>query len=139
MLDDSQRPGNLGTIIRNADWFGIENIICSMSCADCYNPKVVQSTMGSLARVKIFYEDLIFFINEHRSIPVYGAALSGESIYDLKEIKEGIFLFGNESKGIHEEILNLCKSRVTIPRFGHAESLNAAVATGIILAQLKRK
>ena len=138
MLDDIQDPGNLGTIIRNADWFGIENIICSKSCADCYNPKVVQSTMGSLARVSVYYEDLISFINEYHSIPVYGAALSGKSVYELEEIKEGIFLFGNESKGIHDEILNLCKFRITIPRFGNAESLNAAVANGIILAQLKR-
>ena len=139
MLDNIQDPGNLGTIIRNADWFGIETIICSMNCADSYNPKVVQSTMGSLARVSIFYEDLIPFISANSSIPIYGAALSGDSIYELREINEGIFLFGNESKGVHEEILKLCKSRITIPRFGNAESLNAAVATGIILAQLKRK
>lgn len=138
MLDDIQDPGNLGTIIRNADWFGIDNIICSRICADCYNPKVVQATMGSLARVNVFYEDLHSFINENLSIPVYGAALSGKSVYELEELKEGIFLFGNESKGIHEEILNLCKARITIPRFGNAESLNAAVAAGIILAQLKK-
>ncbi len=137
MLDDIQDPGNLGTIIRNADWFGIENIICSENCVDCYNPKVVQSTMGSLLRVNILYTELISFIEKNISINLYAAALSGTSIFEIGKIKEGIILIGNESKGIHEDILKLAAKRITIPCFGHAESLNAAVASGIILGQIK--
>ena|SRR5665647_1093782 len=137
MLDDIQDPGNLGTIIRNADWFGIENIICSENCVDCYNPKVVQSTMGSLSRVNILYTDLATFIQKNK-INVYAAALSGTSVFETGKIKEGIILIGNESKGIHEDILKLASQRITIPRIGHAESLNAAVASGIILSQIKK-
>ena len=137
MLDDIQDPGNLGTIIRNADWFGIENIICSGNCVDCYNPKVVQSTMGSLVRVNVLYTDLASFIQKNNTINVYAAELSGTSIFEIGKINEGIILIGNESKGIHEDILKLSVKRITIPRFGHAESLNAAVATGIILSHIK--
>ncbi|MDQ2718544.1 MAG: RNA methyltransferase [Bacteroidota bacterium] len=137
MLDDIQDPGNLGTIIRNADWFGIENIICSGNCVDCYNPKVVQSTMGSLLRVNVLYNDLISFIKKNNSINIYAAALSGISVYEIGKINEGIILIGNESKGIHEDILKVAGNRITIPRFGHAESLNAAVASGIILAEIR--
>jgi TrmH family RNA methyltransferase len=137
MLDDIQDPGNLGTIIRNADWFGIENIICSENCVDCYNPKVVQSTMGSLSRVNIIYGDLTYFIKKNNKISLFAAALAGTSIYEIEKIKEGFILIGNESKGIHEDILQLATKRITIPRFGHAESLNAAVASGIILAEIK--
>jgi TrmH family RNA methyltransferase len=138
MLDDIQDPGNLGTIIRNADWFGIENIICSENCVDYYNPKVVQSTMGSLARVNILYTDIFSFIEKNKTINVYAAALSGTSVFEIGKIQEGIILIGNESKGIHENILKLATQRITIPRFGHAESLNAAVASGIILSQIKK-
>ncbi|MDP4284267.1 MAG: RNA methyltransferase [Bacteroidota bacterium] len=137
MLDDIQDPGNLGTIIRNADWFGVENIICSQNCVDSYNPKVVQSTMGSLSRVNILYTDLAAFIQKNK-ITVYAAALSGTSLYETDNINEGIILIGNESKGIHADILKLAAQRITIPRFGHAESLNAAVATGIILSHVKK-
>ena len=136
MLDDIQDPGNLGTIIRNADWFGIENIICSENCVDCYNPKVVQSTMGSLSRVTVLYIDLVSFIQKNKTINVYAAALSGTSIFEIGKIKEGFILIGNESKGIHEDILKIATKRITIPRYGHAESLNAAVASGIILAEV---
>jgi TrmH family RNA methyltransferase len=133
MLDDIQDPGNLGTIIRNADWFGIDNIICSENCVDCYNPKVVQSTMGSLSRVNILYTDIESFIKKNSKISLFAAALSGTSLKELNRIDEGIILIGNESKGIHEDILLLATERITIPKFGHAESLNAAVASGIIL------
>lgn len=136
MLDDLQDPGNLGTIIRIADWFAIENIICSENCVDCYNPKVVQATMGSLSRVNLFYTDIENFIQKNRKIKIIAATLSGTSIFKLPEINEGIILFGNESKGIHENILKLCSDQITIPRLGHAESLNAAVASGIILSHL---
>ncbi len=138
MLDDIQDPGNMGTIIRIADWFAIENIICSKNCVDCYNPKVVQSTMGSLCRVNIIDTDLILFIEKNKGIPMYAAALSGTSIFKMGRIEEGIILIGNESKGVHEALLNSVSEKITIPRFGHAESLNAAVATGIILSHFKR-
>jgi RNA methyltransferase, TrmH family len=137
MLDDIQDPGNMGTLIRIADWFGIENIICSNNCVDCYNPKVVQATMGSLPRVNVYYTSLIDFINENKKISVYAASLDGEPITELKSISEGIIIIGNESKGISEELLNTATNKITIPKYGHAESLNAAVAAGIILFQFK--
>jgi RNA methyltransferase, TrmH family len=136
MLEDLQDPGNMGTIIRIADWFAVENIICSENSVDCYNPKVVQSTMGSLLRVNLFYTDLEFFIEKNNKIAIYAAALSGISLYKLPKIVEGVFLIGNESNGLSQEILNKASQKVTIPKAGHAESLNAAVATGIILSQV---
>jgi TrmH family RNA methyltransferase len=136
MLDDLQDPGNLGTIIRIADWFGIENIICSSNSVDCYNPKVVQSTMGSLSRVNVVYADLENFIRQNQQIKIYATTLSGTSIYQLPKITRGIILIGNESKGIHENLLRLSSHQITIPRFGNAESLNAAVAAGIIISQI---
>ncbi len=136
MLDEIQDPGNLGTIIRTADWFGIKNIICSNQCADCYNPKVVQSTMGSLIRVNIIYSDLKEFINRNKAINIYAATLNGKNISSLKKIKEAIILIGNESKGVKEDLLNLVSQQITIPKIGEAESLNAAVACGIILSQI---
>jgi len=136
LLDDLQDPGNLGTIIRIADWFAIENIICSDTSVDCYNPKVVQSSMGSLARVNIVYSDPEAWLHAHPNIPTYAATLNGTSIFDLPKISEGIFLIGNESKGIHNNLLKLCTHHITIPRLGKAESLNAGVATGIILSQI---
>jgi len=137
MLDDIQDPGNMGTLIRIADWFGIENIICSKNCVDCYNPKVVQATMGSLARVNIYYTSLLDFLSENEKISVYAAALDGVPITKLKSISEGIIIIGNESKGISEELLSIATNKITIPKYGNAESLNAAVAAGIILSQLK--
>ena len=136
MLDDLQDPGNLGTIIRIADWFAIENIICSDNSVDCYNPKVVQSSMGSLARVNVIYSHPETWLHAHPNMPAYAATLSGTSIFDLPKISEGIFLIGNESKGIHGTLLKLCTHHITIPRLGKAESLNAGVATGIILSQI---
>lgn len=135
MLDDLQDPGNLGTLIRIADWFAVENIICSENSVDCYNPKVVQSTMGSLSRVNVFYTDLFSFIPKNK-IPVFATTLNGTSIYQLPKIKEGIILIGNESKGIHEDLLKIISQQITIPKLGHAESLNAAVAGGIILSKI---
>jgi TrmH family RNA methyltransferase len=135
MLDDLQDPGNLGTLIRIADWFAVENIICSENSVDCYNPKVVQSTMGSLSRVNVFYTDLFSFIPKNK-IPVFATTLNGTSIYQLPKIKEGIILIGNESKGVHEDLLKMISQQITIPKLGHAESLNAAVAGGIILSKI---
>ena len=136
MLDEIQDPGNMGTIIRTADWFGIKNIICSPGCADSYNPKVVQATMGSLARINIIYTDLEIFIRENESITLYATALDGKNVLGMKKIREGIILIGNESKGIKEDLLKLASEKITIPGSGGAESLNAGVAAGIILSHL---
>lgn len=135
-LDTIQDPGNLGTIIRTADWFGIEQIVCSRDCADVYNPKVVQATMGSIARVKVFYVDLEKWLVQQKDIRIYAAVLDGQDVTVMKKINEGIILIGNESKGISDEILKLANVKITIPKKGRAESLNAAVAAGIILGHL---
>lgn len=135
MLDEIQDPGNMGTIIRTADWFGIKNIICSNECVDCFNPKVVQASMGSLSRVNIIYTDIEEFIKNNSGIKIYAATLSGKDV-SLFKIKEGIILIGNESKGVSEKLLNISAEQITIPKQGEAESLNAAVACGIILSNL---
>ncbi|MBL7728364.1 MAG: RNA methyltransferase, partial [Dinghuibacter sp.] len=135
-LSGIQDPGNLGTIIRTADWFGITELICSTDCADVYNSKVIQATMGSFARVNITYTQLEAYIPAQKNIPVYAAVLNGEPITGVDKAKKGILVIGNESKGISEPVMNLCTHRVSIPRKGGAESLNAAVACGILLANL---
>jgi TrmH family RNA methyltransferase len=134
VLDTIQDPGNLGTIIRTADWFGVQQIICSKDCADVYNPKVVQATMGSIARVKIIYTDLAEWLKQQKGIHIYATMLEGKAITQMQDIKEGLIIIGNESKGIHEEIAAFATERITIPRKGKAESLNAAVAVGVVLA-----
>ena len=136
VLDTIQDPGNLGTIIRIADWFGITQIICSDECADVYNPKVVQATMGSIARVSVMYADLLQWLEEHKAIRIYATTLEGKDISKMSRLQEGLILVGNESKGIDAKLLALANERITIPKFGKAESLNAAVATGIILSHL---
>jgi RNA methyltransferase, TrmH family len=136
LLDGIQDPGNLGTIIRIADWFGIDQIICSADCADQYNPKVVQATMGSISRVQLQYTDPVSWLSGHKTIPVYAAALDGKDIAEIPVLKEGIIIIGNESKGIRPQVMELATERITIPKKGKAESLNAAVATGIILSRL---
>lgn len=136
VLDTIQDPGNLGTIIRIADWFGIGQVICSPDCADSYNPKVVQSTMGSLARVKVMYTDLTAWLPLQKDIRVYAAALEGQDIASLKKLKEGIIIIGNESKGISPGVMEWVNVKITIPKRGEAESLNAAVAAGIIVSHL---
>jgi TrmH family RNA methyltransferase len=136
VLDTIRDPGNLGTIIRIADWFGVEQVICSNDCADVYNPKVVQSTMGSIARVKIFYTELAEWMRMQKDIRIYATLLEGKDVTKMSAVKEGLIIIGNESKGIHEEILAIANEKITIPRKGNAESLNAAVATGIILSHL---
>ncbi|GEO09993.1 RNA methyltransferase [Segetibacter aerophilus] len=135
VLDGIQDPGNMGTIIRIADWFGISQIVCSNDCVEIYNPKVVQSTMGSILRVRCWYKD--FEAWEFRNeVPFFGALLNGENIYGTKKATEGVVVIGNESKGIREPMLSNITHPVTIPRTGAAESLNAAVATGIIVGCL---
>lgn len=136
VADNIQDPGNLGTIIRSADWFGVEQVICSIDCADIYNPKAVQSTMGSIARVKVYYDDLPSLIASNLNIKVFAASLEGKDISEVKPSKEAMIVIGNESKGIRNDVLSLVKEKITIPRRGRAESLNAAVATGIILFYL---
>ncbi|MCO6496946.1 MAG: RNA methyltransferase [Chitinophagaceae bacterium] len=136
-LDGVQDPGNLGTIIRIADWFGIENIFCGRDTADAYNPKVVQATMGSLAHVNVHYVDLETFL-PGTGIEVIATVLDGESLYETTKSKEGIVVIGNESAGIREPVLKLAKKRLTIPRIGKAESLNAGVAAAIVLSHLVR-
>jgi TrmH family RNA methyltransferase len=136
-LDDIQDPGNMGTIIRIADWFGIKNIIASPACVDFYNPKVVQAAMGGHLRVSLYTEELTSFINK-TNMPVYAAVLEGDSIYNVHSAPKGIILIGNESKGISATLQQLATHKITIPRRGGAESLNAAVSTGIICALLTK-
>jgi RNA methyltransferase, TrmH family len=136
VLDMIQDPGNLGTIIRIADWFGIKNIVCSKECADMYNPKTVQSTMGSLGRVNVVYTDIAEWLGKNKQVKSYAAALDGNPLKEFKVLKEGILIIGNESKGISSEVADLCDEKITISKYGEAESLNAAVATGIILSHI---
>ena len=138
MLDTIQDPGNMGSIVRTTDWFGISTIICSKDSADVFNPKVVQATMGSIARVELIYTDLESFIQHQDLPPIYVTTLDGKTLYGLEALKEGVVLIGNESKGVQQNLLNYAKERITIPRKGKAESLNAAIATGIVLAHLIR-
>lgn len=135
VLDGIQDPGNLGTIIRIADWFGITQIIASEDTADLYNSKVVQSTMGSIIRVNVWYKNIEQWLST-ANVPVYGALLNGTSIYETTAIHEGILVIGNESKGIRSNLLPYIQHTITIPASGKAESLNAAVATGIILSHI---
>jgi RNA methyltransferase, TrmH family len=137
VLDDIRDPGNLGTIIRTADWYGIKNIIASEETADFYNPKVINSTMGSFCRVHIFYTQLGEFLFG-TDWPLFGASLTGKSIYDIDFGKEGFIVIGNESQGISPSIQNLISQHITIPRIGEAESLNASIATAIVLDNVFR-
>ena len=134
VLDGIQDPGNLGTIIRIADWFGVQHIVCSEDSADRYNPKVVQSTMGSIGRVNVFYTSLTKWLGEQQDARIYAAVLEGQDITRMQEPAGGVIVIGNESKGISEEVLRFCNVTITILQKGKAESLNAAVATGIILS-----
>ncbi len=139
-LDDVNDPGNLGTIIRLCDWFGIPQILCSQNTVDCFNPKVVQSSMGSLARVQINYLDLAEHLrNEKRTI--YGTFMDGESLYQTSFEEEGILVMGNEANGISDEIRSLIDKELGIPQFGShqkTESLNVAMATAIFLSEMRR-
>lgn len=136
-LDTIQDPGNLGTIIRIADWFGVKDMICSVGCADMYNPKVVQGSMGSLGRVNVVYTDLSEWLHKNKNVKIYAAALEGKNLNSMDRLKEGIIIIGNEANGISDNIMELVDEKITIPRTGEAESLNAAVAAGIILSHLK--
>lgn len=135
MLDTVQDPGNVGTILRIADWYGIEHVICSETCADAYSPKVVQSSMGALLRVNVMEADLQQFLQKSK-VPVYAAVLNGNNIKTLEDKKPGIILLGNESRGISGSLQQYAAKHVTIPKKGRAESLNVAVAAGIICNEL---
>ena len=144
MLDGVQDPGNLGTIIRVADWFGIDHIYCSRETADVFNPKVVQATMGSLARVKVEYTDLAALLDSLPSdYPVYGTLLDGNNIYKEKLENRGIIVMGNEGNGISEAIRQKVNRRLLIPSYPEdrptAESLNVAIATAIVVAEFRKR
>ena len=138
LLDGVQDPGNLGTIIRTADWFGISTIICSEDTVDAYNPKVVQATMGSLSRINVHYTDLAGFIKTSH-LPVFGALLNGSNIYKTDFGSGGLIVLGNEGNGINPAIAKLIQNKVTIPQRGGAESLNVAVAAAVFCSELSRK
>ena len=136
-LDNVQDPGNLGTILRIADWFGIDSIICSSDTVDCYNPKVVQASMGAILRIEVQYVDLFQTLRKYKG-KIYGAVLGGKNMYTSELQFEGILLMGNEGKGISPEIQQLITEPISIPGFGHAESLNVSIATGILVAEFCR-
>lgn len=132
-LDDINDPGNLGTIIRTADWFGVKNIICSPNSVDCFNPKVVQSTKGSIAHVQVHYVNLEDTLSQAK-VPIYGAAMEGKKVQKSLSIKNpSIILMGSESHGISAELEKILTHKITIPKYGKAESLNVAIATSILL------
>jgi len=140
VLDDIKDPGNLGTIIRLCDWFGIKQLICSLETVDCYNPKVVQASMGSLTRINIVYTDITKYIKNSK-LPVFVSLIDGKNIYKTTLPKEAIIIMGNEANGISNEIINLATNKISIPSFGdlqQTESLNVATATAIILSEFKR-
>ena len=140
-LDAVRDPGNLGTIIRICDWFGIKELICSNETVDCFNPKVVQATMGSLTRVNITYVDLIQFLKT-TELPVYGAFMEGENVYNSQLPENGILVMGNEANGVSKEVEAIITDKISIPRFGalqETESLNVATATAILLSEFKRR
>lgn len=144
-LDGIQDPGNLGTIIRLADWFGIDHIVCSKDTVDAFSPKTVQATMGALARVKIHYTDLEQFIKEQneRGIPIYGTFLDGENMYQKKTSSNGIIIMGNEGNGIRENIESYVNEKLYIPNYPEgketSESLNVAIATAVVCAEFRRR
>jgi len=141
-LDDIRDPGNLGTIIRLCDWFGVTDLVCSDKTVDCFNPKVVQATMGSITRLNIVYTDLPAFLNSKKSIlAIFGAFMEGTIIYEEQLPSQGIIVMGNEANGISKEIEQLVSTKIAIPRFGNiqkTESLNVATATAIILNEFRR-
>tara|TARA_R110002096_G_scaffold53931_3_gene139703 strand:- start:1048 stop:1764 length:717 start_codon:yes stop_codon:yes gene_type:complete len=139
-LDAIRDPGNLGTIIRLCDWFGVTDLVCSKETVDCYNPKVIQATMGSITRVNVSYIDLVSFLKESK-LPIYGAFMDGENLYKTKLPENGILVMGNEANGVSKEIEARITEKISIPRFGTnqaTESLNVATATAILLSEFRR-
>lgn len=142
-LDDIQDPGNLGTIIRLADWFGIEHIFCSQGTVDVYNSKVIQATMGALARVKVHYCNLPELISSLKDVPVYGTFLDGENIYNKPLSENGLIIMGNEGNGVSKEVSQLINNKLYIPNYPSgrttSESLNVAIATAVVCAEFRRR
>lgn len=143
VLDDIQDPGNMGAIVRIADWFGIEHIICSHHTVDIFNPKTIQATMGAIARVKIFYTDITSFLQHQSHLPIYGTFLEGDDIYSAPLSENGLIVMGSEGSGIGSETARLINKKLFIPNFpaGRAtsESLNVAAATAITCAEFRRR
>lgn len=143
LLDRVQDPGNLGTIMRVADWFGITQIICSKDTVDVYNPKVVQATMGAISRVSVNYCDLSQFINSHAQLPIYGTFLDGDNIYETRLTSNGLIIMGNEGQGISSQIEQLVTHKLLVPSFPidrpTSESLNVGTATAVVLAEFRRR
>jgi len=137
MLDDLRDPGNLGTILRTADWYGINTLLASEETAEMYNSKVIQSSMGSFTRVSIFYTNLVEFLSTNK-LPVFGAFLEGSNVHDVEYGRSGIVVIGNEARGISEAVEKFVTHRITIPKYGNAESLNAAMATAVICDNIRR-
>ena len=139
LLDDIRDPGNLGTILRIADWYGVRKILCSETTADVYNPKVISASKGSFTRVNWWYGDLISFLRQSVNGPaVYGAFLEGNNVHTVPFGKSGYVVMGNESNGIRAEVAQYITQRVTIPRYGEAESLNVGIATAVLLDNIRR-
>ena len=143
ILDGIQDPGNVGTIVRTADWFGIEHIICSPDTADIYNPKTVQATMGAIARVKVHYTNLSDFLQQHNHLPIYGTALDGKNIYTEQLAENGFIVMGSEGSGIRPDVIQTINHKLFIPNFPFdretSESLNVGVAAGIICGEFRRR
>ncbi|MFA5463520.1 MAG: RNA methyltransferase [Dysgonamonadaceae bacterium] len=143
ILDEIQDPGNLGTIIRIADWFGIENIFCSLDTVDVYNTKTVQATMGALSRVNVHYANIVDILNLHSHSPIFGTFLDGNDIYKESLSKEGFIVMGNEGKGISPAVEKLISNRLYIPNFSTnsttSESLNVGVATAVVCSEFRRR
>ena len=137
LLDTIQDPGNLGTIVRTADWYGVHTIICSPGTADVFNPKVIQAAMGSMVRVEVIYTDLIEYIQANADTPLFASSLEGEDLQEKIRVPKLLLLMGNESKGISAGLELLAKKKIRIPKKGNAESLNVAVATGILLSSIE--
>ena len=138
-LESIQDPGNLGTIIRLCDWFGIQDIVCSSDTVDCYNPKVIRSTMGSLSRVQVFYKDLHTWLVGMENCEIVATSMTGQSLYEYAFDSPTVLVIGNEGRGLSKQMQSIATDTITIPRYGGAESLNAAMATGIIMAEACRK
>lgn len=140
-LDDLRDPGNLGTIIRLCDWYGVRDLVCSEATVDCYNPKVVQASMGSLTRVNVHYLNLTSYLRS-QSLAVFGAYMEGASVYQMELPTDGIIVLGNEANGISQDLAAVIQHRLSIPQFGSqqdTESLNVANATAIILSEFRRR
>lgn len=138
VLDAIQDPGNLGTIIRIADWYGFPQIVCSQDTVDLFNPKTIAASMASFLRVDLYYCDLSVYFSQH-NVPVFGAVLQGENIHKIQFPSQGFILLGNEANGIRKDLLPLIEHSVTIPQFGQAESLNVSIATAVICDNVRRQ